>query len=371
MRPAGSRRVEHYLGGRDVKVHRVTLIPGDGIGPEITEATRRMIEASGVDIEWEVVECGEGVKEREGTVCPDYVLDSVKRTGVALKGPMIVPKGGEYVVTHWTLTGRSSTPRVYPSVNNAIRRALECGICLRLADSLPGVSSRYSNIHIAIVRELDEDVYVASEYAVGGEYAVALKVITRNASENAARFAFEFARENRRRKVTAVHKANILKQTDGLFLETCRRVAAEYPDIELDDKMVDAAVADLVTKPEAYDVLVMPNQYGDIVSDLCAALVGGLGLSPGVNVGKHAAIYEATHGAAPDIAGKGVANPTALMLSGVMMLRRLGEQRAADICERAIHEVLAEGKHITRDLGGNASTAEYTDAVVARIAKLR
>ncbi len=351
-------------------MHKVTLIPGDGIGPEITGATRKIIEATGVKIGWEVVECGEGVKEREGTVCPDYVLDSVKRTGVALKGPMIVPKGGDYVATHWTLNGRAKTPKSYPSVNNTIRRALECGVCLRLADNFPGVPSKYANVHVAIVRELTEDVYIASEYSVGEEYAVALKVITRAASENAARFAFKFAQENGRRKVTAVHKANVLKQSDGLFLEVCREVATHYPEIEFDDRMIDATVAGLVANPEDFDVLVMPNQYGDIVSDLCASMVGGLGMSPGVNIGEHAAVYEATHGAAPDIAGLNVANPTALMLSGVMMLRQLGETQAANLCEQAIHEVLKERVHVTRDLGGTASTSEYTEAIVNKIMKL-
>ena len=332
--------------------HRVTLIPGDGIGPELAEATRHVLDASGVAFDWEVVEAGEAVMERYGTPLPEHVLDSIRRNRVALKGPITTPIG-----------------EGFRSVNVTLRQTLGLYANLRPARSMRGVVTRYEDVNLVIVRENTEDLYAGIEHRVGRDAAESIKIITREASERIARFAFDYAVANGRRKVTAVHKANIMKLSDGLFLESCRTVAADYDGrIEFEDRIVDNMCMQLVQKPDLYDVLVLPNLYGDIVSDLAAGLVGGLGVAPGANIGTEAAVFEPVHGSAPKYAGQNKANPTALMLSGVMMLRHLGEQAAAERVERAVREVVAEGRRVTYDLGGDAGTSEFADAIVERLA---
>lgn len=333
--------------------YRITLIPGDGIGPEVTEAARRVLDASGVKIEWEVVEAGEKVMGQYGTPLPDHVLESVKRNKVALKGPITTPVG----------TG-------FRSVNVALRQALNLYANVRPVKSYEGVPSRYTNVDLIIVRENTEDLYAGIEYMAGDDAAVGVKIITRKASERIVRYAFELARREKRRKVTAVHKANIQKLTDGLFLECARKVAQDYPDIEFEDMIVDAMSMKLVQSPENYDVLVMPNMYGDILSDLAAGLVGGLGIAPGANIGEDGAVFEPIHGSAPKRAGQNLANPTATILSGVMMLRYLGELEAADRVEKAVAKVIKEGKEVTYDLGGSTGTKEFADAVIREMEKI-
>jgi isocitrate dehydrogenase (NAD+) len=332
----------------------VTLIPGDGIGPELAEATRRVLDASGVEFDWEVVEAGEAVMAKEGTPLPQYVLDSILRNKVAIKGPITTPVG-----------------EGFRSVNVALRQTLGLYANLRPVRSIPGLRTRYENVDLVIVRENTEDLYAGIEHMVGPDAAESIKIITRAASERIARFAFEYAVANGRRKVTAVHKANIMKLSDGLFLESCRTIAALYEGrVAFEDRIVDNMCMQLVQKPELYDVLVLPNLYGDIISDLAAGLVGGLGVAPGANIGPQAAVFEAVHGSAPKYAGQNKANPTALMLSGVLLLRHIGQQAVAGRVEDAIRSVLAEGRTITYDLGGTAGTSDFADAVVARLAKL-
>lgn len=333
--------------------YKITLIPGDGIGPEVTEAARRVLDASGVKIEWEVVEAGEKVMQEYGTPLPDHVLESVKKNKVALKGPITTPVG----------TG-------FRSVNVALRQALGLYANVRPVKSYEGVPSRYTNVDLIIVRENTEDLYAGIEYMAGDDAAVGVKIITRKASERIVRYAFELARREKRRKVTAVHKANIQKLTDGLFLECARKVAQDYPDIEFEDMIVDAMSMKLVQSPENYDVLVMPNMYGDILSDLAAGLVGGLGIAPGANIGEDGAVFEPIHGSAPKRAGQNLANPTATILSGVMMLRYLGELEAADRVEKAVAKVIKEGKEVTYDLGGSTGTKEFADAVIREMERI-
>ena len=329
----------------------VTLIPGDGIGPELAEATRRVLDASGVKFDWEVVDAGEGVMAKEGTPLPQSVLDSILRNKVAIKGPITTPVGVGF-----------------RSVNVALRQTLGLYANLRPVRSIPGLKTRYDNVDLVIVRENTEDLYAGIEHMVGPDAAESIKIITRAASERIARYAFEYAVANGRRKVTAVHKANIMKFSDGLFLESCRTIAALYEGrIAFEDRIVDNMCMQLVQKPEMYDVLVLPNLYGDIVSDLCAGLVGGLGVAPGANIGPDAAVFEAVHGSAPKYAGQNKANPTALMLSGVLLLRHIGEQSAAERVEDAIRAVIAEGRSVTYDLGGTAGTSDFADAIVARL----
>jgi isocitrate dehydrogenase (NAD+) len=331
--------------------HRVTLIPGDGIGPELAAATKRVLDASGVEFEWEVVDAGEAVLAREGTPLPQSVLDSIRRNKVAIKGPITTPVGVGF-----------------RSVNVALRQTLGLYANLRPIRSIPGLVTRYENVDLVIVRENTEDLYAGIEHMVGPDAAESIKIITRAASERIARYAFEYAVANGRGKVTAVHKANIMKLSDGLFLESCRTIAAQYEGrIAFEDRIVDNMCMQLVQKPELYDVLVLPNLYGDIVSDLCAGLVGGLGVAPGANIGPEAAVFEAVHGSAPKYAGQNKANPTALMLSGVLLLRHIGEQAAAKRVEDAIRAVIAEGRTVTYDLGGSAGTSEFADAIVARL----
>ena len=330
--------------------HTITLIPGDGIGPEVTEAVLRILHVAGVDIEWDRQEAGLVAFERHRTALPVELLDSVRRTRVALKGPVTTPIGEGFT-----------------SVNVGLRKALDLFANLRPVWSLPGVPTRYENIDLVIVRENTEDLYSGLEHEVVPGVVESLKVITEKASRRISEFAFEYARRHGRKKVTAIHKANIMKLSDGLFIRTSRDVARRFPDVAYDEKIIDAACMLLVMKPESFDVLVLPNLYGDIVSDLCAGLVGGLGVVPGANYGLDAAVFEAVHGSAPDIAGKNLANPSALLLSALLMLQHLGETDAAGRIRRALDRVLAAGEVRTRDLGGTATTSEFTMAVCAAI----
>ncbi|MCC6391017.1 MAG: isocitrate dehydrogenase (NAD(+)) [Bryobacterales bacterium] len=328
----------------------VTLLPGDGIGPEVAAATVRAVNATGVAIEWHEVELSGAVIERTRQSVPDAVLESMERTRVGLKGPVTTPIGGGF-----------------QSVNVALRKKLELFANVRPVRSLPGIRTRFQDVKIDLIifRENTEDLYSGLEHEVVTDVVTSLKVITRAASIRIAKYAFAFARANGRKKLTAVHKANIMKLGDGLFLKCAREVAAEYPDVEYTELIVDNASMQLVMRPETFDLLLLPNLYGDIVSDLAAGLVGGLGLVPGANMGEKYAVFEAVHGSAPDIAGKGVANPTALMESAVLMLRHLGERGAADRLQEAIERVYADGKTVTPDIGGTATTSEFTDAVIA------
>jgi isocitrate dehydrogenase (NAD+) len=332
--------------------YNITLIPGDGIGPEVIKAARIVLEASGVKINWEIVEAGEEVIQKFGTPLPNYVIDSIKKNKVALKGPITTPIG----------TG-------FRSVNVALRQTLELYANIRPVKSYKGVPSRYSDIDLVIVRENTEDLYAGIEHKIGEDAAESIKIITRKASERIARFAFKLAKREKRKKVTVVHKANIMKYTDGLFLECVRKVSQEYPEIVFEEMIVDTMSMKLVQVPNNYDVLVMPNLYGDILSDLAAGLVGGLGVVPGANIGDKEAVFEPVHGSAPKHKGKFVANPTATILAGVMMLKYLGESKAADRVEKAVVKVLEEGKYLTRDLGGNTGTIEYAETVIDAITK--
>lgn len=331
-------------------MRRVTLIPGDGVGPEIVEACRRIIEAAGVPIEWDVQEAGAAVMERYGTPLPTHVLDSIRANKVALKGPITTPVGSGF-----------------RSINVALRQELDLYANLRPARSLEGVRAPYKNIDLVVVRENTEDLYAGIERMVDEDTAESVKLITRRASERICRFAFEYARREGRRKVTAVHKANILKFSDGLFLETARAVARDYPDIEFEDRIVDNMAMQLVQKPHIYDVLVLPNLYGDIISDLCAGLVGGLGVAPSANIGDEIQVFEPVHGSAPKYTGMNKVNPTAQILAGVLMLHHIGEEEAAERIFRAVADVIREGKTVTYDLGGEAGTSQMADAVIARL----
>jgi isocitrate dehydrogenase (NAD+) len=357
--------------------HAVTLIPGDGVGPELSEATRRVLEGTGVGFDWDVQEAGADVVTQYGTPLPDHVLDSIRRTGVAIKGPITTPVGSGF-----------------RSVNVALRLELELYACLRPCKWYRGVRSRYEDVDIVIVRENTEDLYAGIEFEEGTPAAkdligfiadktgkrirddagISIKPISVFGTERIVRFAFEYARSYGRKKVTAVHKANIMKFSDGLFLATARHVAEGYPDVEFDDRIVDNLSMQLVQRPEEYDVLVLPNLYGDIVSDLCAGLVGGLGVAPGANIGDVAAVFEATHGSAPKYKGINKVNPMAMMLSGVLMLRHLGEMRAAARLEAAIAAVIAEGSSVTYDMKPTrddptaVGTSQVADAVIEKLA---
>lgn len=332
--------------------HKVTLIPGDGIGPEVADAAARAVDATGVKIDWERVELNAGIIQQRKEVLPAEVLDSLNRTGVGLKGPVGTPIGGGFT-----------------SVNVALRKRLDLFANVRPVRLLPGIKTRFADlkINMVIFRENTEDLYSGLEHEVVKDVVTSLKVITRMASIRIADYAFNYAVATGRRKVTAVHKANILKLADGLFLRCCREVAAKHPEVHYEEMIVDNASMQLVMRPETFDILLLPNLYGDIVSDLAAGLVGGLGIVPGANMGEKHAVFEAVHGSAPDIAGQGVANPTALMLSAVMMLIHLNELDASNRLQSAIEKVYTESKHITRDVGGKASTAEFTDAVIAAL----
>ena len=326
--------------------HTVTLIPGDGAGPDVTRAARIVIDAVDAGIEWEVVEAGEAVIDQYGTPLPDYVLDSIRRNRVALKGPLTTPVG-----------------KGFRSVNVALRKELDLYANVRPAKSLPGVKTRYEDVDILLVRENTEDLYAGIEHMVGKDAAESIKIITRFGSSRIVRFAFELARKEGRHKVAAVHKANIMKCTDGLFLDVAREIALEYPDITFEDRIVDACCMKLVQSPGDFDVLVLPNLYGDIVSDLCAGLIGGLGVAPGANIGEQCAVFEPVHGSAPKYTGMDKINPLATILSGVLMLKHLGENEAAARITKAVDTVLSEGRHLTYDLGGTAKSSEMAAAI--------
>lgn len=327
--------------------HSITLVPGDGIGPEITAATVRVLEATGIDVKWETHILGAQAQEKYGTTLPDDAIESIRRNKTALKGPIMTPIG-----------------KGFTSVNVGLRKALDLYANVRPVKALPNIPCRYPELDLVIVRENTEGLYSGIEHVVVPGVVESLKVITEKASTRIVRYAFEFARKNGRKKVTAVHKANIMKLSDGLFLECFRAVGEEFPEIEKDEKIIDNCCMQLVMRPEQFDVLVMENLYGDIVSDLCAGLIGGLGLAPGANIGEQGAVFEAVHGSAPDIAGQGIANPTALLMSALMMLRHIGEPEAADRAERAMLNVFREGKSLTRDLGGEAKTADFATAII-------
>jgi isocitrate dehydrogenase (NAD+) len=324
----------------------ITLIPGDGIGPEVTRAVVRILEASGFTPEWESFSAGAEAVKAHGTTLPQKLLDSIAKNKIALKGPITTPVG-----------------KGFTSVNVGLRQALDLYANLRPVSNLPSVTSRYTGVDLVIVRENTEDLYAGLEHTVVPGVVESLKIITDKASTRIAEFAFGYARRRGRKRVTAVHKANIMKLSDGLFLECARKVAARYPDIQFDDRIVDAACMHLVMHPERLDVLLLPNLYGDIVSDLCAGLVGGLGVVPAANLGENGVgVFEAVHGTAPDIAGRDIANPTALLLSAVLMLQHLHEDDKADAIVAALKTVLASG-HVTPDLGGTASTTSFADAI--------
>lgn len=331
--------------------HSVTLIPGDGIGPEVTAAMRRVIEATGVGVEWEVQEAGAAVIARYGTPLPEHVLESIRRNKVGIKGPITTPVGGGF-----------------RSVNVAIRKALDLYANLRPTQSIPGVPSRYEGVDLVVVRENTECLYAGIEHdVIPGEASEAIRIITRRASERIARFAFEYARANGRSLVTAVHKGNILKLTDGLFLRSVQKVAAEYPEIAFNDRLVDNLCMQLVQRPHEYDVLVLPNLFGDIVSDLCSGLVGGLGVTPGANIGDGIAVFEPVHGSAPKYTGQNKVNPLATLLAAVLMLDWLGEGDKARVLEGAVAEVIREGRVRTYDMGGRSSTSDMAQAVAAKL----
>ncbi|AAK78948.1 isocitrate dehydrogenase (NAD+) [Clostridium acetobutylicum] len=332
------------------KNHTITLIPGDGIGPEVTGAAKKVIEAAGVSITWDIVEAGAKVMDEYGTPLPEYVLESIKKNKIALKGPITTPVGSGF-----------------RSVNVALRQTFNLYANVRPIKTYEGIPTRYKDVDLIIVRENTEDLYAGIEHKIGDYAAESIKIITREASERIADFAFDMAVKQNRKKVTAVHKANIMKFSDGLFLDCARKVAEGYKEKEFEDMIVDAMSMKLVQNPEKYDVLVMPNLYGDILSDMAAGLVGGLGVAPGANIGKEISIFESIHGSAPDIAGKNIANPTAAILSGVMMLRYIGELEAADKIDNAIKVVLKEGTKVTSDLGGNATTDEFANEVIKNI----
>jgi isocitrate dehydrogenase (NAD+) len=327
--------------------HRATLLPGDGIGPEVTEAVLRIIQAANVSIEWERFVVGAHAQDFTGSSLPDTVIESVRKNAVALKGPVATPIGGGF-----------------ESVNVRLRKILDLYANLRPVRNLPGVPSRFGDVDLIIVRENTEGLYSGLEHEVVPGVVESLKIITEKASTRIAVFAFEYARKFKRKRVTAVHKANIMKKSDGLFLQCFRNVALNYPDIEHDEKIVDNTCMQLVMNPYQFDVLLMENLYGDIVSDLAAGLVGGLGVVPSGNIGEKAALFEAVHGTAPDIAGKNLANPTALLLSAMMMLRHIGELDAANRIETAVNTVLAKRQTITRDLGGTATTNQFAEAII-------
>ena len=328
----------------------VALLPGDGIGPEVTAATVRILEAAGAEIDWETHQAGAEALARFGDPLPPSVLDSIRRHGVALKGPVTTPIG-----------------KGFSSINVRLRIGLELYANLRPARSLQSIPSKFENVDIIVVRENTEDLYSGLEHVVVPGVVESIKVITEKASTRIARYAFEHARANGRKRITAIHKANIMKLSDGLFLDCFRKVATEYPDIQSDDCIVDNLCMQLVMRPEKFDVLLLENLYGDIVSDLCAGLVGGLGVVPGANIGETVAVFEAVHGSAPDIAGRNLANPLALVRSAIMMLRHMGKREVAERVRAALREVIVNRGVRTKDLGGNASTTEFTEQVVSAI----
>lgn len=331
--------------------YNIALVPGDGIGPEITEATVRVLAATGVPIEWTWLEAGAEVTAKYGEPMPEPTLNAIRRLGIGLKGPITTPIG-----------------KGFRSANVALRQALDLYAAVRPSKSIPGVITRYDNVNITVIRENTEGLYSGIEHLVVPGVAESIKVMTDKACTRISRFAFQHARKIGASKVTVVHKANIMKISDGLFLECFRKIAREYPEIEAEEIIIDNLCMQLVRDPTRFQVLVMENLYGDIISDLCSGMVGGLGVVPGANIGDHAAVFEAVHGSAPDIAGKGLANPTALILSAGMMLDHIGETDAADRVRNAVEKVLGAQTCIPRDMGGTANTKEYTDALIGAMA---
>src|SRR5277367_6513224 len=330
--------------------HKVTLIPGEGIGPEVATAVRRILEAAGLQIDWEEVEARAEKASASGQFVTEGAVESVRRNHVALKGPMGTAIAGGA-----------------PSINVALRKTLSLYANVRPVKNLPGVKSRFENVDVVLIRENTEDLYSGLEHEVVPGVVESLKIITERASTRIARFAFEYARKYGRKKIHAIHKANIMKLSDGLFLHSIRAVAALHPEVEYKEMIVDNACMQMVLNPQQFDMLLLPNLYGDVMSDLCAGLVGGLGVVPSANMGDESAMFEAVHGTAPDIAGKGLANPTALLMSSILMLDHLGERSAARRVEAALDKVYREGQHHTRDLGGTTGTAAFTDAVIAAL----
>jgi isocitrate dehydrogenase (NAD+) len=331
-------------------MHKITLIPGDGIGPEVTDAVKAVLKAAGANIEWEEVEAGEKMLREVGTPLPENVIDSIRRNKIALKGPITTPVG-----------------KGFRSVNVALRKELDLYANVRPVKTLPNIKSRYDNIDLIIVRENTEDLYAGIERQVNKDKVEAIKIITTKASKRIAHFAFKCAKMYNKNRVTAVHKANILKLSDGLFLKSCYEVAKDYPSIQFDEKIVDNMCMQLVQFPESFQILVLPNLYGDILSDLAAGLVGGLGVVPGANIGDEYAVFEAVHGSAPDIAGLNKANPIAVILSACMMLDYMEYPDISSRIKSAVEQVLAEGKFLTNDLGGNTSTTGITEAIISKL----
>jgi isocitrate dehydrogenase (NAD+) len=328
----------------------VTVIPGDGIGPEVSEATMKIVDASGASLTWEVVDAGGHLIPQHGTPLPQYVLDSIKKNKVALKGPLTTPVG-----------------KGFASVNVTLRKALDLYASVRPVRSVPGVKTKYEDVNLVVFRENTEGLYSGLEHEVVPGVVEGLKIITRQAAERIARYAFEYCRHEGRRKLTVVHKASIMKLSDGLFLEAARQIKDDYPFVEYEERMLDNVAMQLALDPSVFDTLLMENLYGDVLSDLASGLVGGLGLVPGANIGRQCAVFEAVHGSAPDIAGKGLANPTALLQSAVLLLRHIGERQAADRIDRALVAVYQEGAVRTRDLKGQSNTKEFTEAVIAKM----
>jgi isocitrate dehydrogenase (NAD+) len=341
-------------------MHRITVIRGDGVGPEISDAALKVIEATGVKCEWDYAPVGVTAMQDWGTPLPARSLALIRSSGVVLKSPLFIEKLGSKVI----IERDDGSQQIYSNVNNALRRELGAYANVRPVRAFEGVPARTPELDVVVVRELTEDLYSGYEHCVGEEAAEAIKITTRRASERVARFAFEYARRHGRRRLSAIHKANVLQLTDGLFLRTAQEVARDYPDITFSDAMVDSCAYQLACQPAAWDVLLMPNQYGDIVSDMCAGLIGSFGLAPGASFGERVAIFEASHGAAPDLAGRNLVNPVALILSGAMMLDHLGERAAAHRIREAVRVVLKEGRTLTPDLGGTAKTTAMTNVII-------
>ncbi len=330
--------------------HRITLIPGDGIGPEVTAATLKVIEAAGIEVEWETINAGADAFERHGKFLPDELMESILRNRVALKGPIATPIGGGFT-----------------SINVTLRKALNLYANFRPIKNLPGVKTRFEDVDIIVVRENTEDLYSGLEHVVVPGVVESLKIITAEASTRIARFAFEYARRHGRKKITSIHKANIMKLSDGLFLECVRNIAHLYPEVLYEEMIVDNTCMQMVLDPKQFDVMLLENLYGDIVSDLGAGLVGGLGLVPGANLGEECAVFEPVHGSAPKIAGKNMANPTAMVLSAVLMFHHLGESEKASRIASAVERVYTQGKALTPDLGGTTTTTQFADAIAQHL----
>lgn len=341
-------------------MHKIIVIRGDGVGPEICDAAIRVIEATGVKCEWDFALVGREAEKQFGVSLPDETVEKVRASRVALKGPVIIEKMGEKVV----ISHDDHTQRVYSNVNTALRIELGAYVNVRPLRAFEGVRSHATKLDVIVIREITEDLYSGYEHRVGEEAAEAIKITTRRASERAARFAFEYASQRWRRRLSVIHKANVLQLTDGLFLRAAREVARDYPKVKCDDAMIDSCVYQLACKPEGWDVLLMPNQYGDIISDLCAGLVGSFGLAPGASFGDEVAIFEAAHGAALDLAGQNKVNPVAMILCGAMLMEHLGELEASQRIRDAVKAVIKEGRAVTPDLGGNAKTTAMTNVII-------